>query len=333
MLAGPAEGFARDSVGRIVGIESGQPCLQLDDLIVALRAFGPTAEATTTISVSIDPTQEGLARMQQTLRQLGGTFRGPNDIPVIVRSLQQSLGLNEVSIRGVPAGTHFAHVLAEADYRMKLIGIGLQPAPVQMTNYVDRLTSAMGSSNALVRWYFVPDYEAVSVSEDGLAMQLVGGGIKLIDEGELVQQSGRRSTGVRANAASRGFTAEFTKKFPLIAKHEPVYAQRNLVDLSIVAAYIQQSKMYELCNWDLGLFGDEDRLAVELLPPPERVETAINAVMRDATLITPIGGGVAIQARRALRAENVRKDANGQVAEMRGKVTVDQLNDEQWWWD
>ena len=37
MLAGPAEGWQIDDQGHVVGSKSGQPVLQLDDLIVALR--------------------------------------------------------------------------------------------------------------------------------------------------------------------------------------------------------------------------------------------------------------------------------------------------------
>ncbi|MBX3423012.1 MAG: DUF1598 domain-containing protein [Pirellulaceae bacterium] len=334
VLAGPAEGFGRDSVGRLVGVETQQPCLQLDDVIVALRAFGPGGEKANTISVSIDPTEEGLARMQQVLQQLGGQLGSANQIPVIVNSLQQALGLNTVTIKGVPAGTHFAHVLTEADYRMKLIGIGLEPTPVAMTNYVDRLTGGTGSTTALTRWFFVPDYQSVSVSSDGLSLQLVGNGVKLVDEGEIVRKSGERKTTGRANAASRGYTAEFTKKFPQIAKSHAVYAQlRNLIDLTIAAAFIQQKEMYSQCGWDLGVFANEDGLAVELLPPPRQAATAINAVMRGGTLITPIGGGVAIQARKALSQENLRTDQDGTIAQTRSAVSVDGLSAGQWWWD
>jgi type II secretory pathway component PulJ len=82
VLAGPAEGFGSDSVGRIMGVETRQPCLQLDDVIVALRTFGPGRQKSGAISVSIDPTEEGLARMQQTLNQLGGSFRSAADAAV-----------------------------------------------------------------------------------------------------------------------------------------------------------------------------------------------------------------------------------------------------------
>ena len=69
VIAGPAEGFARDSNSRLVGVDTGKPCLLLEDLAVALRAFPPQGDSANTISVSIDPTQEGLARMQKTLQQ------------------------------------------------------------------------------------------------------------------------------------------------------------------------------------------------------------------------------------------------------------------------
>ena len=37
VIAGPAEGFVPDIVGRMIGVESGRPTLRLDDLVIALR--------------------------------------------------------------------------------------------------------------------------------------------------------------------------------------------------------------------------------------------------------------------------------------------------------
>ncbi|MFK7737663.1 MAG: DUF1598 domain-containing protein [Pirellulaceae bacterium] len=335
VLAGPAEGFGQDSVGRIVGVNTGKPCLQLDDLIVALRGFAPNGKTTKTIGVSIDPTQEGLARMQKTLQQLGPNFRGAGDVPVIVNSLRRSLGLNDVTLTGIPATTHFAHVLAEADYRMKLIGIGLEAPPVPMRSYVARLTASMTSSNALLRWYFVPDYKAVATSEDGLAMQLVGQGVKLIGEDELVSRDGsRKASGRAANPASRGFTTEFSKKFMQIAEQSAVFGQlKNLVDLSIAAAFIQDRDLYGKAGWDLGVFGREDELPVQVFPAPKQVDTAINAVMKGRRLITPIGGGINIQPSKALDSENIAGDESGQLSKTYENIGVQDVAASQWWWD
>ena len=165
-------------------------------------------------------------------------------------------------------------------------------------------------------------------------MKMTGRGVKLIGEGELVDNSGKRKNGGKTNPASRAYTTEFTKKFGQIAAAQPVYAQlRNLVDLSIAAAYIQHKEMYQQSGWDLGVFGSEDQLPVEVLPAPRQVETAINAVMAGSRLITPIGGGVAIQARKALSDENVKTDPTGSISKLQAATAVAELADGLWWWD
>ncbi len=102
------------------------------------------------------------------------------------------MGMQNISVNGVSPKTHFAQVMVEADYRMKLIGIGLEKPPIKLVTYVDRATASEFNSNALQRWFFVPDYECVRVSNDNLAMELVGDGVKLVGENELVSASGQR---------------------------------------------------------------------------------------------------------------------------------------------
>ncbi len=88
----------------------------------------------------------------------------------------------------MPADTHFAQVLVEADYRMKLIGIGLEHPPLrQMMSWVDRVNPGTVSRNALQRWFFVPNYECVKETADDLAMELVGDGVKLVNADEVVR--------------------------------------------------------------------------------------------------------------------------------------------------
>ena len=136
VIAGPAEGWAPDLSGRICGIQTGRPIVELQDLIVALRAFPPSGKPTPLIGCSIDPTQEGLQREQDFAR--ANKPRSPADIDAFATGLRNALGLETVTINGVPDTTHFAQVLVEADYRMKLIGIGLEQPLVKIKNYVDR---------------------------------------------------------------------------------------------------------------------------------------------------------------------------------------------------
>ncbi len=78
VIAGPAEAWAQAPSGRMLAIDSGRPVLELEDLIVALRAFPAGADRKKPfIYCSIDPTQEGLSRLHQFLHELGGRIGNP----------------------------------------------------------------------------------------------------------------------------------------------------------------------------------------------------------------------------------------------------------------
>ncbi len=333
VVAGPAEGFVEDATGRTVGLDSGRATLLLEDLVAALRAYPATGERAKLISVSIDPTPEGLAQMQQFHARIAGRVT-PGDAGRIVQGLRESLGLQTVSIRGVSPQTHFAQVLVEADYRMKLMGIGLEKPPVKIASYVDRANPRDVSRNALQRWYFTPNYECVRVSEDELALELVGEGVKLVNADELVQAGGARVASATGNRASKAFTEEFTAMYGELAQRVPVYAQlRNLIDLSVAAAFIQQQDYYAQAGWSAEVFCNEAQFSIENHQTPLHVETACTAVWKGNTLMTPIGGGVNIQPRLALRSENRLPDENNRLQEFRQQIDVRALPKENWWWD
>lgn len=332
VIAGPAEGWGADPSGRVVGIFSGKATIQLEDLVTALRAFPPGQDTRAElIGCSIDPTKEGLAKMQKFFTDASRGFdRGQTE--QLVAGMKENLGLQNVRINGVSPNTHFAQVLVEADYRMKLIGIGLEAAPAKITSYVAK--AKPGSNNALQRWYFQPNYECVRVTEDNLAMQLVGDGVKLSGQSEVVGADGTRGAGGAKDPASEAFTSTFTSEYPTLAQKVPVYAQlRNLIDLSIAAAFIQEQDYYGKTGWKASVFMDEKKVAVELYEAPTQVESAVNAIWRGNRLMTPIGGGVSIRPTVALEKSNLLKDDNGELKVARDSVKVEGLAKSQWWWD
>jgi len=331
VLAGPAEGWASDASGRVIGISTGRPVVQLQDLVVALRAFPSGGDKTSFIGCSIDPTPDGLASMQNFLR---GNRPDRNDPQPFVESLRNSLGYQLVTINGVAPKTHFAQVMVEADYRMKLIGIGLEKPPVKLVSFVDRAKPGEISRNAMQRWFFVPDYKCVCQSDDKLAMELIGDGVKLVGENELVTGNGeRRAAAGRGSKASHDFVVSFTSRYSDLAERSPVYAElRNLIDLAVAAAYIQDQGYYEKTGWKMPFFGSEQEFPVETYSIPKTVETAVNAIWKGHSLMTPIGGGVTIQPTEALKEDNLRPDKKGKVSKLREGVKLN-LPKGQWWWD
>ena len=120
----------------------------------------------------------------------------------------------------------------------------------------------------------------------------------------------------------------------MIAERSPVYGQlRNLIDVTIAAAFIQDRGFYAKTNWDLGVFGHEDQLPVQVFPAPRQVETAINAVMKGSRLITPIGGGITIQPNKALSSENIGGDVDGTLSSQRANIGAIDIPVGEWWWD
>jgi hypothetical protein len=333
VIAGPADGFVADPTDRFVGIRSGRPVVLLEDLITALRAYAPGARPTPIISVSIDPTEQGLQQMQQFLASVRGRVQ-PSDARRLAMGLKQNLGLQNVTIKGIPTSTHFARVLVEADYRMKLIGIGLERLPIRFQSYVDRANPSTVAANAMERWYFQPNYDGIAVSEDGLAMKINERGVQLVGANERVAAGGRRVASGGVNRASQAFCQDFTKSYPLIAERVRIYDElRQLIDVAIAAAYIQEQDFYGQAGWEMRVLLDETKVPVQTYTAPEQVETAVNAIWKGNTLMTPLGGGVHMQPRIALSKENLKVDAAGANNDVKQSAGPSNLADGQWWWD
>jgi len=339
VIAGPAEGFFLNGENRVVGMDSGNATLHLEDLVAALRAFGPDGKRTALISCSIDPTQEGLARLHAAQKQINAQYGNrltQITAPVALhvgKTYYNALGHQTITINGVSDKTRFAQVLAEADYRMKLYGIGVEQPPVRMTTFIQQAVPSTGGSGKLQRWYFQPNYDCVKVNEQGNAISLEGSGVKLVAADESVTAGGKRSVKGGANVASRRFCASFTKEYEKLSAKATVFGElRNLIDMSITAAFIQKAGLYAKANWDMSTFSDEQKFPIEIYPAPEKVNPVVNAVVKRGQLMTPIGGGVNIQPRVALNSDKVTVDAEGEIKSVRDSITFD-LTDSQWWWD
>ena len=333
VIAGPAEGWKVGADGAIVGAKSGRPTLQLEDLVVALRAYPANGESANFVGCSIDPTEAGLREMQSYLKTAA---QPQNDAEIMnyAAGIREALGLQNVKVWGVSPRTNFAATLVAADYRMKLIGIGLEESPVKLTTYADKSNPRQNASNGLVRWYFQPNYDCVVETEKGDAIELIGNGVNLVGADELVGADGKRfaNTG-RGNPATRAYAKSFTSKFEKIADEVPVYASlRNLIDMTIVAAYLQKENVYAKTNWTPDLFVDEEKFQTENLNEIQFAETAVNTIRHSGGLTSyPTGGGVHIEPQIALDVDHLKYDEKGSVEEKREKS--ENANSAQWWWD
>ena len=103
--------------------------------------------------------------------------------------------------------------------------------------------------------------------------------------------------------------------------------------MAIVAAYIQNQDFYGQSGHFFDFFSDESEFPVESYEQPKQVETAVNAVWKGNRLMTPIGGGVEINAAKAVSKDVVKVDENGSLAQAQKQLGGVDLADGQWWWD
>ncbi len=334
VIAGPAEGWMPDGAGRMIGLTTGKPTLELQDLVVALRMFPPGKADRPFVGCTIDPSREGLARLEAFQKTIPRTVAERIRASVarkIKQGTRDALGMSNIRVFGVSPNTHFARVLVEADHRMKRIGIGLEPPPVRMATFIGTLRSARNGT--LQRWWFQPHYDSIKVTKDHLALELAGQGVQLLAEDLAIAADGALINPTAwVNPASRLFTTSFTKKYPEIAAASPVYAQmRNCIDCLVAAAYLQREDFYGRTTWRMATLSDEKVVPTQVFAAPKQVACNVNVVWKGSRLLSP-AGGVSIQPHLALAEERIQHDADGKLGN-RYQTLGNAVENDRWWWD
>jgi hypothetical protein len=337
VLVGEAEGWVDDGLGRNTGISTGLPVLRLEYLATALRTATASA-APGFVGCTIDPTADGLARMEQLKANLPRSIADnarTSFATELNRRTRETLGQAVVRVFGVEPQTHLAAVLIEADYRMKRMAVGVEPNPVGIPSYVDRAT---GAGNGLVRYWFVPEYQRLQTDAERQSLEVLGSGVRLQTEQVAIAADGSLNLapspppGVKIDPAAKAFCDDFTKRFPEIAARSPVFAElRNVVDLLVIAAFMRQHSWFTRADWTPTLPADPQTVTAERRTPTT-ADVVVNSVWKGRKMISAAGGGVSIVAGETLRPENLREVDATRFAEKRGSAAKQPI-DERWWWD
>ncbi len=328
VIAGPAEGFVPDLVGRMIGVESGRPALRLDDLVVALRTVSKSPSKQ--LGCSIDPVPSRIAELKKFIRE--GTPATIDEVEARFNQMDDILDLQDVRIDGVPADSHFATMLVEADYRMKRIAIGAEDPAIK--GLKSNLAMLKSGGNVMQRWWFVPYYDAIYRSPDGLAFQFVGQRAQLLAEDEVTDAEGNRSSAATTRKSTYGFAKQFTDKFPQLADKSPVFAElQNLIDWAVFAALLQKEHFAERLGWKQELLLDQSRLAYPTFDTPKKIPSIVS-YKRTGNLVVGLVGGVTVSAQQALeKALIASRDATA-LETSRTAVTNGTRSDKHlWWWD
>lgn len=335
VLAGPAGDWKIGPESLVVSADTGKPVVRLDDLVVILRHMMGSPEAK--FGCLITPRQEALARVQEFVKQPGVNLQRAQDR----KRFRSQLGEQDIEVYGLDPKTRAARVIVEADYRMKLVGMGLEEGVPGVESYLARIKVAPGKAPppmGVLRWWFTLNYDAILASHDRLAFGVRGQGIKVLSENERLTAEGKRVHTGESETLNQDFARSFTEHFEELCAKYPIYAElRNDCDLALAASLVRQEGLAEKVGWHMTCFGSGGAYQVELGPAPKTVETVVNhRIIRSGNqvhVVVGVSGGVRVDPASLVNRQAIQTETYGSLQRQHSSAVPKQLPDNAWWWD
>jgi hypothetical protein len=323
VLAGPGEGWRVDEQGNVVGDRSGTPVVQLQDFIVAMQTVD-NARQDYGISVSIDPTEEGMRNLNQFYDQI------KQFDPTMANTVEHLSGPQVVKLTGVPTDSRFSQILVGADYKMKRLSMGLEPSPISgMPSMLDMARHRDSNFKKMApRFWMECNYQPVAVSEDQNVWQLRGTGVKTLTQEQYFDRSGKRSAKAETNRLAQKWAESMTENYEELAKAEPIFRElRNVMDLAVVAAIIARGKLLEKANLEIPSIVGSDAVKTPTWNVPNTIPCQCSFVRLSKGWCVTASGGVQV-------------DSWAVASNTETSLTVRQLVDskleksaDRWWWN
>lgn len=336
MIAGTAEGWQYNEAGIPVGVDSGKPTLQLDDLVTVMRIFSPSGNQF--FNCLIVPRKEGLKKLSEYVERSNqrGALRPGGAVRLFANKCQQELGLQDAVFNGVPLDSRVARVILEADYRMKLIGIDKLDAGPNIPSYFDLLTPEAIKLNPPrldgLRWWMTMKYDAVLHSPSRTVFEIQGPSVQCLSENELIEKDGDRIHTGQADPTNQMFAQNFTQHYGELAERDLVFADlKNIFDLSLVAALMHRERLVTNTERGYGVFTSGGEYETAQFEPAKTVMSVVNhKVYNGKDIIVQVAGGVRADLVAVLKDDKIYRESS-RLDSLQQQAP--QLPEGRWWWD
>lgn len=335
VIAGPAEAWRYNEHGLAVGVSSGRPVLQLDDLVTLLRTFGPAGNRT--FGCSIDPRAENLKATKDFVTASNRPL-APGALPGWLQQIEKRMGLQDIRIYGVPNNSRVARVIVDADYRMKLIGVGKMQAGPGIPSIFDLMARTKSDDKLPLnayRWWLTMKYDAVLHNESKNVFEILGSSVLVKSEDQMISDAGKQVQAGKTSGANRQFAENFTKNYGSLAKQDLVFADlQNVFDLGMVAALCHTEHLADKIGWDLGAFRSGGEYAPQAWPAPTTVQTVLaHRVQNGTNILVQAAGGVQGNLVDSIKGQTlVRESADVKPLDQEGTAPA-KLPAGRWWWN
>jgi hypothetical protein len=223
----------------------------------------------------------------------------------------------------------------DADYQMKLIGIGRRDGAAGMKSYFELAgrDERRGAAMDALRWWMTVGYDAIRVAPDRRAFEFTGRSVRCQSENQLVKVDGSREATGKADSANAEFARLFTEHLPQLAEKDVVFADlQNIFDLALASAMINTMDLDRQAGWQPAVFttaGGFETQPVEV--PRELMTAAASRVYRDGSIVVQVAGGIKVDLREVISNPQSFTTAPEVSSQARNASPVGQTG--RWWWD
>ena len=337
VIAGPAEPWKYNSDGIPVGVESGRPVMQLDDFVAILRTFSATNQKF--FSCSINPRPEGLQALKAYVEATSGSPLSPRSTPRWVARLQDELGMQDIVYKGIDPESRVARIIIEADYRMKLIGIGKYDfeGGSHIPSIFDLMTKEEQKSGKLdaLRWWLTMKYDSVLHTPSRNGYEFVGSSVLCQSENQFLNAQAKQVQTGKSEGANRVFAESFTAHYEQLAAQDIVFADlKNVFDLALVAAILHNEGAAREVGWNYGVFANSGSYLTQQYNAPMEVDSVVNhRVFNGRDIVVQVAGGVRVDLQKVTDNPNVFREGQRMESSVASARAASDTAPRRWWWD
>jgi Protein of unknown function (DUF1598) len=278
---------------------------------------------------SIDPVPERLKAASDFVASNNSRKELARNPAKWTQQLLEKIGPQRVSIFGIPNDSPAGAALIMADHHLKRLGLGIEPGPAGLTNYLleaERLDAF--PDQGLVRWWFALKPSEIGCDDAYQVFQLPKDPVELLSEQQWADQRGdRRATG-KADLAAEGFAKDFIARFDDVVEEYPIYGRLQHIFTLATALQVISHESKDIAGRQLETLGN---VAVQ---PHLRVRPQwIDSVSTTRTFpgkrtVAIVSGGVKLDTRGVVSSYSVHTTGLPASSDL---PTADKAKEESWW--
>ncbi len=326
LIGGPAGDLVLDANGELVSGKTKLPPVLLEDLLSIaphiLNQRGP-------MGCSIDPVPERLKAASDFVASNNSRKELAKNPAKWTQQLLEKIGPQQVSIFGIPNDSPAGAALIMADHHLKRLGLGIEPGPTGLTNYLkeaERLDAF--PDQGLVRWWFALKPSEIGCDEAHQIFELPNDPVDLLSEQQWADQRGdRRATG-KADVAADGFAKDFTAQFDLVAEKYPIYGRLRHIFSLATALQVIRNESNDIAERQLETLSDT-AVQPHLRVRPQWIDSvSTTRTFPGKRTVAIVSGGVKLDTRNVKSYYTLQSQGLPPTSEL---PTAEKAKHESWW--